>query len=87
MLSTIEGVYHDGKIELLEVPQNIQEDMLVLVTFIAAKRTGASIDLASRGIDRAQAADLRTRLAAFAEDWESPEMEDYDNYDAIKAAL
>jgi len=44
-----------------------------------------SIDLQKRGIDRARAADLRERLATFAEDWESPEMSIYDNYDAAKS--
>ncbi len=44
-----------------------------------------SIDLQKRGIDKAQAADLRERLATFAEDWENPEMSIYDNYDAAKS--
>lgn len=44
-----------------------------------------SIDLQKRGIDRARAADLRERLATFAEDWESPEMSIYDNYDVAKS--
>lgn len=38
------------------------------------------IDLPSRGIDEEQAADLRARLKTFAEDWESPEMDIYDEY-------
>lgn len=28
---------------------------------------------------------LRTQLAAFTEDWESPEMNVYDNYDEAKS--
>lgn len=36
------------------------------------------VDLAQRGIDRRQADDLRRRLAAFAEDWDKPEMDVYD---------
>ena len=44
-----------------------------------------SIDLRERGIDKAQAANLRERLATFAEDWESPEMSIYDNSDAAKS--
>ena len=44
-----------------------------------------SIDLQEGGIDKAQAANLRERLATFAEDWESPEMSIYDNYDAAKS--
>jgi hypothetical protein len=43
--------------------------------------------LRTRGISEAEAAELRERLAAFAEDWDSPEMEIYDNYDAAKAEL
>jgi hypothetical protein len=36
------------------------------------------VDLSARGIDAEQAADLRARLKAFAEDWDSPEMDIYD---------
>ena len=46
-----------------------------------------NIDLRERGIDEAQAAEMRARLASFAEDWESPEMNIYDNYDEEKAKL
>ncbi|WP_017741533.1 hypothetical protein [Scytonema hofmannii] len=43
------------------------------------------IDLQSQGIDRAQAEVLRANLKIFADDWNSPEMSIYDNYDAVKA--
>ena len=33
-----------------------------------------SVDLRERGIDESQPADLRRRLAPFAEDWDRPEM-------------
>ena len=49
--------------------------------------TVGNIDLRERGIDEAQAAGMRARLASFAEDWESPEMNVYDNYDEEKAKL
>ena len=49
--------------------------------------TVGNIDLRERGIDEAQAAEMRARLASFAEDWESPEMDIYDNYDEEKAKL
>jgi hypothetical protein len=42
-------------------------------------------NLASQGIDREQAKTLRASLATFSEDWNSPEMSVYDNYDAAKA--
>jgi Arc/MetJ-type ribon-helix-helix transcriptional regulator len=38
----------------------------------------ASVDLASRGINESQAADLRQRLKQFADDWDRPEMDAYD---------
>lgn len=83
MLTTVEGVYRDGKIELAKMPPDMREGTPVIVTFLLSR----SIDLQARGIDEAQAADLRARLATFAEDWESPEMSIYDNYDAAKANL
>jgi len=83
MLKTIEGVYRDGKVELVETPGNVSGDTRVMVTFLE----GADVDLQARGIGEGQAADLRARLATFADDWNSPEMKVYDNYDAAKAAL
>ena len=81
MLTTVEGVYRAGKIEVPEVPSNVLDGTPVIVTFL----NPAGIDLREKGIDEAQAADLRARLATFAEDWDSPEMSIYDNYDAAKA--
>ena len=80
MLISVEGVYRNGKVELRELPANIDLEMRVIVTFVEPKL----IDLRARGIDEAQAADLRARLATFAEDWNSPEMDIYDNYDAAQ---
>ena len=54
-----------------------------MVTFMPSN----AIDLQKRGMDKAQVADLRKRLTTFAEDWESPEMSIYDNYDAAKSNL
>jgi len=36
------------------------------------------VDLATRRIDQNQAANLRARLITFAEDWERPEIDVYD---------
>ncbi|MDL1978422.1 MAG: hypothetical protein LWX52_10085 [Deltaproteobacteria bacterium] len=80
MLNSIEGIYSKGKIELAEVPSNIDDDTRVIVTFLKSRY----IDLGKRGIDEAQAADLRGRLSTFAEDWNSPEMDIYDDYDATR---
>ena len=83
MLNAIQGVYRSGKIELSETPQDVREDTPVIVTFLSP----ASIELAAAGIDEMHAAELRARLATFAEDWESQEMEIYDDYDAAKQRL
>lgn len=45
------------------------------------------VELRKYRIDVDQAAELRDRLAAFAEDWESPDMDVYDDYDAHKNRL
>lgn len=77
MLASVEGVYRDGKIELAEVPNTIAEDTPVIVTFL----TSGYVDLRERGIDESLAAELRARFATFAEDWDAPEMDIYDNYE------
>ncbi|HSM82670.1 MAG TPA: hypothetical protein VLS96_13345 [Nodosilinea sp.] len=85
MLQAVEGVYRNGKVELLEVPA-ASEGMRVIVTFLESSKESVvpvdepdlSVDLASRGISPGQAADLRSRLQTFAEDWNSSEMDVYD---------
>ena len=52
-----------------------------------ARGTAEAADLRERGIDEQKAAELRDRLATFAEDWNSPAMEVYDDYDAAKSKL
>ncbi len=73
-LQTFEGIYRNGKVELTGVPYGVPEATPVLVTFLETK----GVSLRERGIDEAQAAELRARLAAFAEDWDSREMAIYD---------
>ncbi len=75
MLKTVEGVYHEGKIDLLESPREIVGNVPVIVTFL----TGTNgIDLRARGINRSEAEDLRGRLSTFCEDWQDPDMDIYD---------
>lgn len=81
MLRSVQGVYRSGKIELTEKPDDVRDDTPVIVTFLESGR----VDLRTYGIDETEAAELRERLAAFAEDWDSPEMTIYDNYEAAKA--
>jgi hypothetical protein len=81
MMTTVPGIYRNGKIELTERPSSASEGAQVIVTFLDP----AYVDLRSVGIDQEEAAELRGRFATFAEDWDAPEMEIYDRYDAVKA--
>jgi hypothetical protein len=81
MLRSVQGIYRKGKIELKERPEDLNDDTLVIVTFLES----SPVDLRARGIDEPTAAELRARLAPFAEDWNSPEMEVYDNYESVKS--
>ncbi len=75
MLRTVKGVYHRGRVDLLESPKGFTGDIPVIVTFLPE---AGGVDLRTRGLEPAQAADLRARLAAFSEDWEDPLMDIYD---------
>jgi hypothetical protein len=80
MHKTLKGVFHDGRIELTEPPGQVEDRTPVLVTFLDE----GGRDLRSRGIDADRAAELRARLRSFAEEWESPEMDVYDDYDTAR---
>lgn len=72
-MQTIEGIFKDGKVILAKMPAEVNESK-VLVTFLETKE----IALKERGIDKAQAAELRAKLSTMAEDWNRPEMDVYD---------
>ncbi len=73
MMRSVKGLCRDGRVELLEpAPPGAEGE--VIVTFLAPQ----SVELAARGIDEREAADLRRRLATFADDWDRPEMDVYD---------
>jgi hypothetical protein len=78
MLTTVRGIYRDGKIELEKSPRNVQNDSPVIVTFLDTDK----IDLRKRGISKPQVCILRAQLSTFTEEWNSPEMNSYDHYDA-----
>jgi hypothetical protein len=74
MVKSVEGIYRNGKVELVD-PLPEAEGSRVIVTWT---HPAEPVDLRARGIDEPQAADLRRRLAQFAEDWDRPEMAAYD---------
>jgi len=73
-VKSVEGIYRNGKVELVD-PLPEAEGSRVIVTW---SHPAEPVDLRERGIDEPQAADLRRRLAPFAEDWDRPEMAAYD---------
>lgn len=83
MFPSVQGVYRRGKIDLAEKPGNVPDETRVIVTFLEP----GAIELNTRGINEEQAAELRAQLGTFAEDWDSPEMSIYDNYDAAQAKI
>jgi hypothetical protein len=78
MVKSVEGVYRNGKVELME-PLAEAEGSRVIVTWV---HSTSPIDVRERGIEESQAADLRHRLASFTEDWDRPEMAAYDDLPA-----
>lgn len=75
MLRAVEGVFRNGKVELLEIPEGVEEARVV-VTFLPS---AGPIDLRARGVGESEAADLRWRLQAFTRDWDRPEMDVYND--------
>lgn len=80
MLTSFEGLYRNGQIKIGDLPTSIPDGTRVIVTFL----NSGGIDLESLGINKIDAQILRSSLFTFAEEWDSPEMSVYDNYDAVK---
>jgi hypothetical protein len=90
----LEGVYRQGKIELKDIPDNLPDETRVVISVVpqhgfpnSHPYLSEAIELTALGIDVFHAADIRARLQAFAEDWDSPAMDIYNQYDANKANL
>ena len=82
---TYRGTVKNGVV-LLPADAKLPDGTKVSVEPVNGGESG-SVDLRSRGIDPAQAAELRAGLASFTPEWDSAEMSLYDNYDAAKANL
>jgi hypothetical protein len=72
MLTSVKGIYRDGRVELLETPPEVSETY-VIVTFLP-------LNLIRRppALTAEEVAELRGKLAAWEEDWNAPGMEAYD---------
>jgi len=84
MMTSVQGIYRDGRVDLTEQPLDIGNETRVIVTFLGSS---SGISLRDLGMDEAEAADLRARLATFASEWDRPEMDVYDEYDAARARM
>jgi len=78
---TVEGIYKDGKIELLETVSEVKQAK-VLITFLET----SDVDLRTLGISREEAGELREKFATF-EDWNDPALDIYNDYDNAKSVL
>ena len=76
MLKSVEGVFREGKVELLEPPPDLKETR-VIITFLSKE---GPVNLRARGISEQQAAEMRWGFGAGAEDWDSPDMDIYNDY-------
>ena len=80
MLKSVEGTYQNGRIELIELPEDVIKTR-VIITFLPPAQERL---LSDYGIDETQAADLRGRLSAFEEDWNRPDNDALRPADCIR---
>jgi hypothetical protein len=73
---------------LLSVIEQLPDQQVVSLLALARKLvTHLDAESTEPGLSIEQLADLRSRLSQFAEEWDSPEMEIYDDYDTHKSEL
>lgn len=79
-MTTLEttAVVADDRRLVLQLPENVTPGQHRVRVQIDPVEELSSVELAERGIDEQQAADLRHRLSTFAEDWDRPEAGVYD---------
>ena len=68
----------DDRRMVLQLPDDVSPGHHRVRVQIDPVEDASSVDLAARGIDERQAAELRQRLGTFAEDWDRPEAGVYD---------
>ncbi len=76
MLHTVEGIFRNGKVDLLETPSNVHEARVIVTFLPASLGPGSGTSFTSEEVD-----DLRGELAAWDKDWNAPGMEAYDDYE------
>ncbi len=61
-----------------EIPKLSHADRREILRCLLEAESSNGVDLPARGIDMTHAAELRARLKTFAEDWNRPEADIYD---------
>jgi hypothetical protein len=70
MLKSVEGVYRDGKIELVELPGDVRDETRVIVTFL----------LAEEAQDNEQQGWAELGMSRLEQEWDSPADAVYDDW-------
>ena len=92
MTTVIEAVFENGVLKPVGAAdfKEHQRYRLLVQESAPSQETfpeNGNVDLIARGIDQQQAAELRAKLQTFAGDWESEEMNVYDDYHFAKSRL
>ena len=79
MLQSIEGVYENGRVDLAELPHDVNRAR-VIVTFLPADNASPTETARANPpqFTPEELAELRGKLAAWDDDWNAPGMEAYD---------
>jgi hypothetical protein len=77
MIQTVQGIFKNGKVELLELPVNVGEAR-VIVTFLPETDGPPG----GPAFTPDEIAELQGKLEAWGDDWNAPGMEAYDDYEA-----
>lgn len=70
---------------LLSVIEQLPDEKIVQFLAFAQNLSSTTVENSSVELSSTQLADLRSRLSQFAGEWDSPEMEIYDDYDTYKS--
>lgn len=74
MVKCVEGTFRDGKVELLEIPEDVRQARVIVAFLPSGVGEERGPDLTPQEL-----AELRWRLSAWEEDWNAPGMEVYDD--------
>lgn len=83
MQTIAHGIFRNGKVEFAQLPDGVPDETPAVVTFAIEDASA----LEQRGITPEQATAFRLALGAGIDDWDTPDMDIYNDYDSQKAEL